>query len=87
MGSRAAMKSRERGRSVIASSFLHLPVGCEHRRYLQNTQKHNKQVCFSFSFFVFRSASLPSPFLDLLLSLFLKICQIWSGVLHAPPTD
>jgi len=51
------------GRSVMASSSLHLPVGCGQHCYLQNTKKSNKQVCFSF---VFRSAPLPSPYSDLL---------------------
>jgi hypothetical protein len=38
----------------MASFPLHLPVSCEQRRYLQNTQKCNKQVCFSFFFHCFR---------------------------------
>jgi hypothetical protein len=44
----------------MASSLVPFLAGGEHRRYLQNNKKHNKQVCCSFSFFVFRPASLPS---------------------------
>ena len=55
-----AAKSGQQRRSIMASSLLPFFTGGEHHRYLQNNQKRSKQVCCSFSFFVFSPASLPS---------------------------
>jgi hypothetical protein len=76
VGSRAAAKSRDRGEFFAFLLAVDNAVTCK-------PKKHNKQAGFSF---VFKSASPPSPFSDLLRFLSLQICQIWSLALHAPPT-
>jgi len=56
------------GGSGLASSPLPFCTSGESHNHLQSNKKKTQAVNFSF-FFVFRSASLPSPFLNLLLSL------------------
>jgi hypothetical protein len=50
------------GSGSLGNPAMNLTVTCK-------ATKKTQTVDFSFFFFVFRSASLPSPFLDLLLSL------------------
>jgi len=63
-------ESRGVGRFVMASFPLHPPVGCEQRRYLQNTQKTQAKLpdlsffrSASPSFSLFKSAALSASFL------------------------
>jgi len=56
------------GGSGLASSPLPFCTSGESHNHLQSNKKKHKQSILVF-FFVFRSASLPSPFLNLLLSL------------------